>query len=124
MVVRSESQEPAATALRCCPPLWGEQLALEQAQNLARCFRVLGDASRLQILNLITLQPEQQVCACELVETLGLSQPTVSHHLKVLHGAGFLSRDRRGTLIYYQVIPSMLDLLCRVLRSQPPSDRS
>lgn len=119
MTLRSESQASTATTLRCCPPLWGEQLALEQAQDLARCFRVLGDASRLQILNLITLQPQQRVCACELVETLGLSQPTVSHHLKVLHEAGFLSRDRQGTLIYYQVIPSMLDLLCQVLRSQP-----
>lgn len=67
--------------------------------------------ARLQILSLIAAQPSQEVCACELVETLGLAQPTVSHHLKVLYEAGLLTKERRGTWIYYRILPEKLAML-------------
>lgn len=95
----------------CCPPLLEGRLTSEESSYLATIFRVLGEPARLQILSLIAAQPSQEVCACELVETLGLAQPTVSHHLKVLYEAGLLTKDRRGTWIYYRILPEKLAML-------------
>ncbi|MEL6814583.1 MAG: metalloregulator ArsR/SmtB family transcription factor [Cyanobacteria bacterium J06598_3] len=91
------------------------KLTPETAKSLASVFRVMGEPARLQILSLIAAQPNQEVCACELVETLGLSQPTVSHHLKVMYKAGLLEKERRGTWIYYRVVRSQLTTLRDVL---------
>ncbi len=95
----------------CCSPLLAGRLTLNEAVDLAAIFRVLGEPARLQILNLIALQPTQEVCACELVEPLGLSQPTVSHHLKVMYKAGLLDKERRGTWIYYRILLEKLTML-------------
>lgn len=92
----------------CCPPLLTGRLTPEAATQLAVIFRVLGEPARLQMLSLIAAQPNQEVCACELVETLGLSQPTVSHHLKVMYEAGLLAKERRGTWIYYRIVQERL----------------
>ncbi len=92
----------------CCPPLLSGHLGPEDLSDIARIFRVLGEPARLQLLNLIASQPSQEVRACELVETLGLSQPTVSHHLKVMYEAGLLTKERRGTWIYYQLVAARL----------------
>ncbi len=100
---------------QCCPPLLTGKLTPEQAVALAGIFRVLGDPTRLHLLSLIAAQPQQQVPACALVETLGLSQPTVSHHLKVMYEAGLLTRKRQGTAIHYQLVPACLTLLREVL---------
>jgi ArsR family transcriptional regulator len=97
--------------ITCCPPLLEGHLTSDNANYLATIFRVLGEPARLQILSLIAAQPNQEVCACELVETLGLAQPTVSHHLKVLYEAGLLTKDRRGTWIYYRILPEKLAML-------------
>ncbi|MDX2257242.1 MAG: metalloregulator ArsR/SmtB family transcription factor [Pseudanabaenaceae cyanobacterium bins.39] len=104
-----------AIATRCCPPLLAGRLQSEDVILLASIFRVLGEAARLQILSLIAAQPNQEVCACELVETLGLTQPTVSHHLKVLYEAGLLDKERRGTWIYYRLRPEKLAMLRQAL---------
>ena len=95
----------------CCSPLLTDRLTSDEAVELAATFRVLGEPVRLQMLNLIATQPNQEVCACELVEPLGLAQPTVSHHLKVMYKAGLLERERRGTWIYYRVLPEKLAML-------------
>lgn len=95
----------------CCTPLLAGRLDPEAAAQLAALFRVLGEPARLQMLNLIAVQPSQEVCACELVEPLGLSQPTISHHLKVMYKAGLLERERRGTWIYYRILPGQLTML-------------
>lgn len=95
----------------CCPPLLAGKLTAKDAKQLASLFRVLSEPTRLQMLSLIAAQPAQEVCACELVETLGLSQPTVSHHLKVMYGAGLLEKERRGTWIYYRILRSQIALL-------------
>jgi ArsR family transcriptional regulator len=95
----------------CCSSLLAGRLTSDETVNLAAIFRALGEPARLQMLSLIAAQPSQEVCACELVEPLGLSQPTVSHHLKVMYEAGLLERERRGTWIYYRILPQKLTLL-------------
>ena len=83
--------------------------------QLAALFRVLSEPARLQMLSLIAAQPNQEVCACELVDSLGLSQPTISHHLKVMYEAGLLEKERRGTWIYYRIVQGRLAALRDVL---------
>jgi ArsR family transcriptional regulator, arsenate/arsenite/antimonite-responsive transcriptional repressor len=99
----------------CCPPLLTGKLTSAEAAELAVIFRVLGEPARLQILSLIAVQPNQEVRACELVETLSISQPTLSHHLKVLYEAGLLKKERRGTWIYYRIVRDRLAMLRNVL---------
>lgn len=95
----------------CCSPLLTGCLTPDEAINLAAIFRVLGEPVRLQMLSAIAAQRNREVCACELAEPLGLAQPTVSHHLKVMHKAGLLERERRGTWIYYRILPEKLAML-------------
>jgi ArsR family transcriptional regulator, arsenate/arsenite/antimonite-responsive transcriptional repressor len=98
-----------STALFDCQPLLsGGSLTPEAADQLAIVFRVLGEPARLQLLSLIAAQPSGEVCACELVEVLGLAQPTVSHHLKVMYQAGLLTKERRGNWIYYRIVQERL----------------
>ncbi|MGK7924957.1 MAG: ArsR/SmtB family transcription factor [Spirulina sp.] len=99
----------------CCPSLLSAILKPEEAQQLASLFRVLGEPARLRLISLIAAQPQGEVCACDLVEPLGLSQPTVSHHLKVLYQAGLLERERRGTWIYYKIVAQRLETLRNAL---------
>lgn len=99
----------------CCPPLLGGRVTETEAASAAVLFRVLGEPARLQLLSLIAAQPSGEVCACELVESLGLSQPTVSHHLKVMYEAGLLSKERRGTWIYYRIVQERLVSLRELL---------
>ncbi len=101
--------------LPCCPPLLTGQLTPDQSIKLASVFRVLGEPARLQILSLIAIQPQQEVQACQLVETLGLAQPTVSHHLKVMYEAGVLAKERRGNWVYYRILSEQLAALRNVL---------
>jgi ArsR family transcriptional regulator, arsenate/arsenite/antimonite-responsive transcriptional repressor len=99
----------------CCPPLLAGNLTAAEAAGVAALFRVLGEPARLQLLSLIAAQPSGEVCACELVESLGLAQPTVSHHLKVMYEAGLLAKERRGTWIYYRIVQAKLAFLREVL---------
>ncbi len=99
----------------CCPPLLAGRLTSEDATQLSIIFRVLGEPARLHLLSLIAAQPSGEVCACELVEALGLSQPTVSHHLKVMYEAGLLEKERRGTWIFYRIVQERLAALRDVL---------
>jgi ArsR family transcriptional regulator len=95
----------AAEALaRCCrPELIEAPLDRAEAEGLAEAMRVLSDPARLQILSMIAARPGSEMCVCHLTEPLGLSQPTVSHHLKVLHDAGLLEREQRGRWAYYRL---------------------
>lgn len=99
----------------CCAPLTGDPLSEEEADALSSSLRALADPVRLRLLSLVAGQPEGEVCACELVDVLGRSQPTVSHHLKVLYEAGLLARERRGSWIFYRVTPDRLAKLARAL---------
>lgn len=106
---------PATATPFSCQPLLSSGLTPEVAAQLAILFRVLGEPARLQLLSLIAAQPSGEVCACELVEVLGLSQPTVSHHLKVMYQAGVLTKERRGNWIYYRIVQDRLVELRRFL---------
>jgi ArsR family transcriptional regulator len=99
----------------CCPVLSAQPLAKPMARQLALSFKALADPARLSLLNLIQAQPGGEMCVCNLVGPLGLSQPTVTHHLQVLHRAGLLHREKRGVWVYYRVVRDALDALRRVL---------
>ena len=99
----------------CCSLLLSNVFSVEEAAQMAGLFRALGEPARLRLISLIAAQPEGEVCACDLVEPLGLSQPTVSHHLKVLYEVGFLEKERRGIWIYYRLVPEQLVALRNAL---------
>jgi ArsR family transcriptional regulator len=95
----------------CCAPLLAAPLGPAEAEQLAAAFKVVADPARLRLLSIIASKPDGEACVCDLVAPLGLSQPTVSHHLKVLHEAGLLDRERRGVWIYYRLRPERLQVL-------------
>lgn len=103
----------------CCPPLLEAPLEDREAKQLAGLLRVLADPARIRLLSLIAARGE--ACVCELVAPLGLSQPTVSHHLRLLHQAGLLDRERRGVWAYYRVVPERLEGLRAALAVGAPS---
>ena len=104
-----EAQAPIV----CCAPLGAEALAEEEAVATAELFRALGDPARVRIVNLVATSAEP-VCACELYGPLGLSQPTVSHHLKKLVEAGLLEREQRGKWAYFSLRREAVDTLAAV----------
>lgn len=92
----------AVLDLSCCRPLAAEGLSTEEAEATAQLFKALADPARVTILNLLATS-EGPVCACNLTEPLGLSQPTVSHHMKKLTAAGLVDREQRGVWAYYSI---------------------
>lgn len=102
--------------VECCAPLVEEPIAEAEADQMASWFRVLGDPARLRLFSLIASKGEA-CAACDLVEPLGVSQPTVSHHLKVLHEAGLVEREKRGRFVYYRPVPERLAILSRAIGS-------
>lgn len=99
----------------CCTPLVDGALTADTAEALALRFKAIGDASRLRLLSLIAAHEGGEACVCDLNESLDLSQPTVSHHLKILMDAGLLTRTKRGIWSYYALVPGALDGLSDVL---------
>ena len=88
----------------CCPAVLAAPLTEAQSADLARDFALLADPTRLRLLSLLASAPSGEVCVCELVEPLGRSQPTVSHHLKLLADAGLIVGDKRGRWVWYRVV--------------------
>src|SRR6202142_1407119 len=113
MVRRSEVIEVAA--LECCPPVLSAPLPAEAAAELALGFSALADPVRLRVLSILAAAPDGEVCVCDFVEPLGKSQPTVSHHLKILSEAGLVHGDRRGKWVWYSLNRARLAAL-RVAR--------
>jgi len=99
----------------CCAPLVREPLSADAAAALARTLKAVADPARLRLLSMVAAHEGGEACVCDLTEPLGLSQPTVSHHLKVLVDAGLLARDKRGVWAYYRLVPGALDHLAGVL---------
>jgi ArsR family transcriptional regulator, arsenate/arsenite/antimonite-responsive transcriptional repressor len=95
----------------CCKPVFAARLGRTDADEVARAFRALADPARIRLLSLIAAQPDAEACVCHLLKPIGLSQPTVSHHLKLLHEAGLLDRERRGSWVYYRIVPQRLAAL-------------
>ena len=104
------------SAAVCCAPIVDEPLTVERAERLAGWFGVLSDPTRLRLLSLIGAKGEA-CAACEMVEPLGVSQPTVSHHLKVLRQAGLVVSEKRGRWVYYRTVAQQLATLSRVLEA-------
>ena len=106
----------ADVAEACCSTVTGGVLDLDSAERLARMFKALGDPTRVRLLSLIAAQPEKEACICDLVEPVGLSQPTVSHHMKQLVDAGIVEREQRGRWAFYRLVDETLTALSRSLR--------
>ena len=97
------SVQTIASIAAFCPPLLQEPLEAAEADQLASALKVIADPARLRLLSLIQAQPGHEACVCHLTKPLGLSQPTVSHHLKVLLQSGLVEREQRGSWAYFRV---------------------
>jgi ArsR family transcriptional regulator, arsenate/arsenite/antimonite-responsive transcriptional repressor len=111
MTVNIQPMKTIATLSSSCPPLLAGPLGAEEAEGLAGALKVLADPARLRLLSLIQSQPSGETCVCHLTEPLGLTQPTISHHLKVLLDAGLVEREQRGNWAYFRVVPDQLRAL-------------
>jgi ArsR family transcriptional regulator, arsenate/arsenite/antimonite-responsive transcriptional repressor len=109
--------DPAA----CCPPLSARPLSQAQAEQVAPLLKALADPVRLRLMSLVASHPGGEACVCDLNEAFDLSQPTISHHLKILHEAGLLTRDKRGVWVYYQARPEALASLGTLIGSPEPA---
>jgi ArsR family transcriptional regulator, arsenate/arsenite/antimonite-responsive transcriptional repressor len=101
----------------CSIPLVGEPVSEEAAASLAQVFKALGDPVRIRLVSLIGAHQGGEVCVCDLTSAFDLTQPTISHHLKVLRSAGIIDSERRGTWVYYRLVPAALDRVAAVLSS-------
>jgi ArsR family transcriptional regulator, arsenate/arsenite/antimonite-responsive transcriptional repressor len=106
---------PILDAADCCSPLVRKPLDEDQAEALAFVLKAIADPTRLRLLSLVAAHEDGEACVCELTDPVGLSQPTVSHHLKVLVDAGLLIREKRGVWAYYRLVPGALDAVAEVL---------
>jgi ArsR family transcriptional regulator len=105
------ARRPVATLAEpavCCPPIGAAPLGENDAAELAKSFAALADPARLRILSLLASAADGEVCVCDLVDPIGRSQPTVSHHLKVLSEAGLIVGDKRGRWVWYRTVPDRL----------------
>lgn len=99
----------------CCAPLTQEPLSLEQAERIAPLVKAVADPVRLRLLSIVASHEGGEACVCDLNEAFDLSQPTISHHLKVLHEVGLLDREKRGVWVYYRSVAGALNDLGALL---------
>ena len=99
----------------CCVPLTGDAIGIEDAEQLAHRFKALGDPTRVRLLSLIAAHDRREACICDLTEPVGLSQPTVSHHMKQLADAGLVTREQRGKWAYYRIVDDALASLAAAI---------
>jgi ArsR family transcriptional regulator len=100
----------------CCSPVTGGALDEKAAERVARVFRALGDRHRVRLLSLIVAADGGEACICDLTSPLGLSQPTVSHHMRQLVEAGLVTREQRGKWAYYRTVPEAMAAIGDMLR--------
>ncbi|WP_026117273.1 ArsR/SmtB family transcription factor [Nocardiopsis alkaliphila] len=110
-----EAAPISGTVAGCCPGLLTTPLGEEEAVEPARVFKALGDPVRLRLLSMIASRAGGEVCVCDLTSAFELSQPTISHHLKLLREAGLIAAERRGTWVYYRLLPETTDHLAQIL---------
>ena len=116
MTARKPALDLVMADASCCTPLSQAALSAEQAQDLAGAFKALGDPVRLRLLSQIATAPSGEACVCDLTAGFDLTGPTISHHLKVLRGAGLIDCERRGTWVYYWTIPDRMNALAKLLQ--------
>jgi ArsR family transcriptional regulator len=107
------------TVAQCCPSVLSSPLQAGEAKELARRFSALADPVRLQLLSILAAAPEGEVCICDFVESVGKSQPTVSHHMKVLSEAGLVHGERRSKWVYYSLDREQLASLRAAIDTGP-----
>ncbi len=103
----------------CCRPVIREVIPPAEAKTLAAGFKALADPTRLRLISLVAAHEGAEACVCELTDPVGLSQPTVSHHLKILVDAGIVTREQRGKWAYYRLVPETLGTLAALI--SPPA---
>ncbi|MET7785132.1 metalloregulator ArsR/SmtB family transcription factor [Streptomyces sp900116325] len=118
LAVIGQSDENGA----CCPGLVSVPLDEDQAVELAKLFKALGDPVRLRLLSMIASRAGGEVCVCDLTPAFDVSQPTISHHLKLLRQAGLIDCERRGTWVYYWALPATLDRLAASLKTSQTAE--
>jgi ArsR family transcriptional regulator len=106
---------PLTDVTACCAPLTRETISADNAESLARTLKAIADPARLRLISMVAAHEDSEACVCDLTEPLGLGQPTVSHHLKILVDAGIFTRDKRGTWAYYKLVPGALDSIGNLL---------
>ncbi len=99
----------------CCSPLSRQPLSSAQAEQVAPLLKALADPVRLRLMSLIASHAGGEACVCDLNDAFDLSQPTISHHLKVLRDAGIIDSERRGTWVYYWLVPAALERMAALL---------
>jgi len=104
----SATAKVATVEAACCSPVTSGILTHTEADQLARTLKALADTTRLRLLSIVASHKNGEACVCELIDPVGLSQGTVSHHLKILVEAGFLTREQRGKWAYYAAVPEAL----------------
>jgi ArsR family transcriptional regulator len=107
--------QPPQAAGACCAPLLQAPITAEQAAGLAQLLKALAGPTRLRLVSLVAAHEGGEACVCELTEPLNLTQPTISHHLKILIDAGILTREKRGVWAYHALVPGVLDAVAAVL---------
>ena len=114
------------SALACCAPLAREPMTADQAERVSGLLKAIADPVRLRLMSMILSHKGGEACVCDLNDAFDLSQPTISHHLKVLHQAGLLDREKRGTWVYYKAKPdamtAMTNLVATVNGHLPTSE--
>ncbi|QDP95405.1 helix-turn-helix transcriptional regulator [Microlunatus elymi] len=115
MSTRTELPTTPVGIAACCSPLTGGALDPDSAQQLARLFKALGDPTRVRLISLIAAAQDAEACICDLTDPVGLSQPTVSHHMKLLAEAGLVTREQRGKWAYYRLAENTFNTLRQAL---------
>src|SRR3954465_12370853 len=112
---KSTLELTSVQTVACCAPLSKEPLSTDAAERIAPLLKALADPVRLRLLSLVASHGEGEACVCDLNDAFDLSQPTISHHLKVLHESGLLDRSKRGVWVYYRAKPEALADLAALL---------
>ncbi len=107
---------PTSSSAACCTPVTGAPMTAQDAERTARTLKALADPARLRLLSILAAHEGGEACVCDLTDPVGLSQPTVSHHLKVLAEAGLVTREKRGVWAYFTLVPGAVDELAAHLR--------
>jgi len=110
-VVSARTASHPVEAALCCAPVRADVLDADQAEALAGAFAALADPTRLRLLSMIASATGGEVCACDLVEPSGRSQPTISHHMKILVNAGLVTAEKRSLWVWYRIVPQRLEAL-------------
>jgi ArsR family transcriptional regulator len=115
---------PGADPLTCCVPLSREPISAEHAAMVVPMLKAIADPARLRLLSLVLSHEGGEACVCDLLPHFDLSQPTISHHLKVLHEAGLVDREKRGTWVYYMARPAAMEALAGLFTADTGAPRT